>query len=84
VTRAAAPQLRRPRPRAAAQAGAVPRFGYALLLQRLQRYGAESRGPDAMDRRAALRHLQTELGCEEALLLQRGFDKAYRRVVEGV
>jgi len=40
--------------------------------------------PDAMDRLRVLRRLQAELGVEAELLLQRGFDKAYRRVVEGV
>ena len=45
---------------------------------------AERALPDAMDRLRVLRRLQAELGVEAELLLQRGFDKAYRRVVEGV
>ncbi len=40
--------------------------------------------PEAMDRLRVLRRLQAELGVEVELLLERGFDKAYRRVVEGV
>jgi hypothetical protein len=68
-----------------------PRFGFELLLARLLRYRAEAQGdaqgdalPEAMDRLNVLRRLQAELGVEAALLLERGFDKAYRRAVEGV
>lgn len=60
------------------------RFGFEHLLHIVERYRHEADGPAAMDRRRVLLRLQRELAVEEALLLQRGFDKAYRRVVEGV
>lgn len=71
-----------------------PRFGYHLLLERLLAYRVEAEGgaggggahpaPDALDRRRVLQRLAAELGVEPAVLLERGFDKAYRRMVEGV
>jgi hypothetical protein len=61
-----------------------PRFGFELLLRRVQGYRAEAAAPEAMDRLRVLRRLQAELGVEAELLLRRGFDKAYRRVVEGL
>lgn len=60
------------------------RFGFEHLLCIVERYRHEADEPAAMDRRRVLLRLQRELAVEEALLLQRGFDKAYRRVVEGV
>jgi hypothetical protein len=72
---------------AARQDGRAPRFGMPVLLRKLRDYRreAEERGQrDAMDRRRVLHRLAEELGAEPALLLERGFDKAYRRVVEGV
>jgi hypothetical protein len=62
----------------------LPRFGYTLLLERLQAYRAEARSPEAMDRRSVLGRLEVELKAPAGLILQRGFDKAYRRVVEGL
>lgn len=73
----------------AADAGA-PRFGYARVLERLLAYRAEAEArpggapPDALDRRRVLARLGAELGAEPELLLARGFERAYRRVVEGV
>ena len=65
-------------------ADAPRRFGYHLLLERLQRYRAEAADPGAMDRRRVLARLEAELDADVEVLLQRGFDKAYRRIVEGV
>lgn len=82
------PISRGERVRAAAGEGRrTPRFGFALLVQRLRAYRREAeerRDPGAMDRRRVLRRLGEELGAPPELLLERGFDKAYRRVVEGV
>ena len=70
------------------------RFGYHLLLERVLSYraaaeaqaGARGAAPagDALDRRRVLGRLAAELDCEAELLLARGFDKAYRRAVEGL
>ena len=70
----------------------APRFGYARLLERLRAYQAEhahgagtaGEAEAAMDRRRVLARLEAELGAPPALLLARGFDRAYRRVVEGL
>ena len=72
-----------------ARAPGPPRFGYALLLRRLLELRAAvdadpAASPDAMDRRQVLARLQAELGATPELLLARGFDRAYRRAVEGV
>lgn len=67
-----------------------PRFGYARVLECLRAYRDEAEArpggapPDAMDRRRVLARLGAELDAEPELLLARGFDRAYRRVVEGV
>lgn len=72
---------------ASREGGRTPRFGIPVLVQRLRAYQREAdarRERGAMDRRRVLRRLAEELGADEALVLERGFDKAYRRVVEGV
>jgi hypothetical protein len=66
------------------QAPAPRRFGYERLLTLISAYGAHATDRSALDRRRVLAWLQGELGCDEALLLRRGFDRAYRRIVEGV
>ncbi len=70
----------------AGQPHAPPRFGYHLLLRRLGDLLSEAGGPtsEAMDRRRVLALLCAELQAPETLLLARGFDKAYRQIVEGV
>jgi len=72
--------LTRPKAKTAAPA----RIGFEGLLALLERYRAGARGPDALDRRPVLRRLARELELPEEALLRAGFDKAYRRVVEGV
>lgn len=64
----------------------TPRFGYHRLLRRLGELLAEAGGPatETMDRRRVLARLCAELNAPETLLLERGFDKAYRQIVEGV
>jgi hypothetical protein len=81
-----------PTARRAGAAVGAPRFGYARLLECLRAYqaevaraaGASGESDAAMDRRRVLARLETELGAAPALLLARGFDRAYRRVVEGL
>lgn len=71
----------------------VPRFGYALLLERVRACATEAEtrqaqgqpeAARAMDRRRVLARLAAELEVPPEVLLRRGFDRAYRRVVEGV
>ena len=60
------------------------RIGYEGLLVVLRRYRGEARCANELDRRHVLHRLGQELELSEAALLERGFDKAYRLVVEGV
>lgn len=60
------------------------RIGYAGLLETLLRYRGEARCATELDRRHLLFRLGSELGLEEEALLRKGFDKAYRRTIEGV
>ena len=60
------------------------RIGFEGLLEVLDRYRAEARCANELDRRHLLFRLGAELELEENELLRRGFDKAYRRIVEGV
>ena len=60
------------------------RIGFEGLLEVLGRYRGEARCDNELDRRHVLFRLSQELGLAEAELLERGFDKAYRRMVEGV
>ena len=76
------PKRTKPPPRPA-------RIGFEGLLRVLLRYRDEpSRGevrrPNELDRMHLLRRAGQELGLSERGLLERGFDKAYRRMVEGV
>ncbi|MBI3992330.1 MAG: hypothetical protein HY342_03580 [Candidatus Lambdaproteobacteria bacterium] len=63
---------------------ASPRFGYERLVTLIEVYRARATDRTALDRRRVLAWLQGELGCDEALLRLRGFDRAYRQIVEGV
>ncbi len=60
------------------------KFGYIQIVECIGRLREEAHGPEDMDRRAVLEQLCRDLEVDEATLLERGFDKAYRRIVEGV
>ena len=60
------------------------RFGYIQLVEQIGQLRAEAQQPDELDRRTLIERLCLDLGVDEATLLERGFDKAYRRIVEGV
>ena len=60
------------------------RFGYIQLVEQIGQIRAESQNPEELDRRKLIERLCHDLGVSEAALLERGFDKAYRRIVEGV
>ena len=60
------------------------RFGYERLVTLIEAYRDRATDRAELDRRRVLARLQAELGCDEALLRRRGFDRAYRQIVEGV
>lgn len=60
------------------------RFGYIQLVDHIGRIREDAGNSDGMDRRALMERLCREMAVDEATLLERGFDKAYRRIVEGV
>ena len=65
----------------------IPRenkFGYEHIMHSLIRMAKAPGGVAAMDRQAALSWVGLELKADRELLLQRGFDRAYRQIVEGV
>lgn len=61
-----------------------PKFGYPRLLEEVGQIIRAAPFPEALDRRAVLFTLTRRLEVEEAVLLRRGFDKAYRQIIEGV
>jgi hypothetical protein len=67
-------------------AAAVPpkKFGFTHLLQAMEEYAASARCENDLDRDVVLERMRQEFGTESEVLLRRGFDKAYRRLVEGV
>ncbi len=60
------------------------RIGFEGMVRVLARYRAEARCANELDRLHLLWRLSQELELPEDALLERGFDKAYRRIVEGV
>ena len=60
------------------------RFGYIQLVDHIGQARDEMQNADELDRRVLIERLCRELNVDEATLLERGFDKAYRRIVEGV
>ena len=77
-----APESANPPPRPAC-------IGFEGLLRLLLRYRSEAREyeqlrENELDRQHLLFRAGRELGLSERGLLERGFDKAYRRMVEGV
>ncbi len=60
------------------------RFGYEHIVAQLERLRREAADPAELDRRRVLARLCAAFAAEEALLLERGFDRAYRRMIEGV
>jgi hypothetical protein len=70
------------------QAAHPPKFGFRDVercLERLHRT-AQAGPPDehALDRQVLLAAACRQLAADEPVLLRRGFDRAYRRLIEGV
>jgi len=61
-----------------------PRFGFPDLEAELLSLAGQATAPRDLDRRTLLERLGRKFGAEEAVLLRRGFDRAYRRLIEGV
>ena len=60
------------------------KFGFPQLLQAVETYATSARCEHDLDREVVLERMRQEFAVEAEVLLRRGFDKAYRRVVEGV
>jgi hypothetical protein len=68
------------------KAHAAPRrkLRFDELVRAIREQARTADHPDALDRRRVLARLCAEFAVQEELLLLRGFDRAYRRVIEGV
>ena len=66
-----------------AEAG-TPKFGYRRLLKEVGLILGAAASSGGSDRRIVLAALRRKLDVDDAVLLRRGFDKAYRQIVEGV
>jgi hypothetical protein len=62
----------------------LPRFGYVHLVDAIADYAKTARCANDLDRLVVLERMRQEFATEPEVLLQRGFDKAYRQVLEGV
>jgi AraC-like DNA-binding protein len=67
-----------------ANATKTGKFGFIELQQAMDTYAASARCENDLDREVVLERMRQEFGVESPVLLRRGFDKAYRRIVEGV
>ena len=59
-------------------------LGFEALLEAVFRVQAQAVDSSDLDRMRVLETLERELGVDHETLLLAGFDKAYRRMVEGV
>ena len=62
----------------------LPRFGFIHLVGAIAEYTKSARCANDLDRTVVLERMRQEFETEPEVLLQRGFDKAYRQVMEGV
>ncbi len=62
----------------------LPRFGYIHVLNAIANYAKSARCANDLDRLVVLERMRQEFETEPETLLSRGFDKAYRQVMEGV
>ncbi len=60
------------------------KINYPLLLETIRGYREEAAGAETLDRRVVLARLMGQFGVDEEELALRGFDRAYRLIVEGV
>ena len=62
----------------------LPRFGFIHLVGAISEYAKSARCTNDLDRMVVLERMRQEFGTDPEVLLQRGFDKAYLQVMEGV
>jgi hypothetical protein len=62
----------------------LPRFGFTHLVAAVAEYAQSARCVNDLDRLVVLERMRQEFGTETEKLLRRGFDKAYRQVLEGL
>ena len=60
------------------------KLSFPLVLETLARYRDEAPDWEALDRREVLRRMERDLETDGEELALRGFDRAYRLIVEGV
>ena len=70
---------------AARRFGTPPRrFGTVQLVDAIAEHAKSARCANDLDRMVVLERMRQVFACEPDALLRRGFDKAYRQVMEGV
>jgi len=62
----------------------LPRFGFLHLVDAIAEYAKSARCENDLNRLVVLERMRQEFGTEPEVLLERGFDKAYRQIMEGV
>ena len=60
------------------------KLSFEIVLDAIEGYARSARSPEEMDRKAVLERLCRDLQARPESLLLRGFDRAYRLVIEGV
>jgi hypothetical protein len=65
-------------------ASAPRRFGMVHLVDAIAEHAKSARCANDLDRLVVLERMRVVFDVEPEVLLRRGFDKAYRQVMEGV
>jgi hypothetical protein len=60
------------------------KLSFPIILGAIQGYASRAEDPVSLDRKRVLGWLCAEWDCKPEALLLRGFDRAYRLVIEGV
>jgi hypothetical protein len=60
------------------------KLSFPIVLEAIAGYAKRVQSPDDLDRKVVLAWLSRELEAKPEALLLRGFDRAYRLVIEGV
>jgi hypothetical protein len=76
--------MRTARGKAAAHAAPRRKLSFPIVLDAIASYSKRVQSPGGLDRKVVLEWLCRELQAKPEALLLRGFDRAYRLVIEGV